>query len=115
MNIQFLQPIPTYTSFLRTSNGGLLTMPRLLNKPIKTVSDVIVKNTSSMSNKSGLKAVSKLNLAKAQLPIKAIIKPVKADIAPRKKYSSEVMVNICLRLAPKTFLTPTPVPVMNQY
>lgn len=48
----------------------------------------------------GEKVVSKLYLAKAQLPAIEITKPVPAAKEPKKKYSIDVIASICIRLAP---------------
>ncbi len=75
-------------------------MPLLLNKPINTVKEVIKRKSKSTGKSSGLKLVSKLKTANAQLAISDKIIPAPAAKAPRKKYSRAVMIKICLRLAP---------------
>src|SRR5687768_13260122 len=89
-----------YTSCLNISSGDFETMNRLFAKPIKTVSTQIETNTITIGNTGGMNVVSKVKRPNAQLPANAKIMPVAAAKAPRNKYSSAAIENICLRLAP---------------
>src|SRR6266498_1800998 len=88
------------TSFLKISSGALFKIFQLLNNPIITVSIDIAANNMRTGDHDGVKEAWKIYFASAQLPASERIIPVAAANAPKKKYSSAVMINICLRLAP---------------
>ena len=54
-----------------------------------------------MGNGAGVKLLSKLKEAKAQLPPRARIIPAPVAKLPKKKYSNADMVSICFLLAPR--------------
>ena len=73
---------------------------QLLNKPMITVSREMLTKMINTGHHAGVKDASKVYVASAQLPANDRMIPVMAAKAPKKKYSSAVMMSICLRLAP---------------
>ena len=65
-----------------------------------TVSKEMAEKIINTGHHEGVKEASKTYVASAQLPKSERIIPVAAAKAPKKKYSSAVMISICLRLAP---------------